>query len=74
MNNFLKDNWVRLTDGQLKQIDDFYPKGKKTYSGKGAYWSSAATAYGEFRYNCPAVFMNTMVQNHTNGQANWHYQ
>ena len=74
MNNFLKDNWVKLTTGQLKQIDDFYPQDKTKYPNKGAYWKTAATAYGEFRYNCPAVFMNKMVQNHTKGDANWHYQ
>jgi hypothetical protein len=74
MNQFLKDNWVKLTPGQLKQIDDFYVQDKTKYDGKGGYWKTAATAYGEFRYNCPAIFMNKMVQAHGKGDANWHYQ
>jgi hypothetical protein len=74
MNDFLKDNWVKLTPGQLKQIDEYYPPDKTEHPDKGEYWKPSADAYGDVRYVCPAVFMNKMVQNHAQGDANWHYQ
>ncbi|KFY13202.1 hypothetical protein V492_03426 [Pseudogymnoascus sp. VKM F-4246] len=73
MTNFLKDNFGKLTTDQLNHIVSLYPQDKIEYPGKGAWWRTAADAYGELRYNCPAHFMNQMFENHTDGSSNWHY-
>lgn len=40
----------------------------------GAFYFSAATAYGEMRYNCPGVFISGQIQNFSSPQTNWLYQ
>jgi hypothetical protein len=74
MNSFLKDNWVKLSPAELSQIDKLYPQNKTQAPDKGAYWRTAAEVYGQFRYNCPGIYMNEMIQNYTDGSSNWHYQ
>ncbi|KFY87700.1 hypothetical protein V500_06825 [Pseudogymnoascus sp. VKM F-4518 (FW-2643)] len=73
MTNFLKNNFAKLTTGQLDHIVSLYPQDKTEYPRKGAWWRTAADAYGELRYNCPGQFMSRMFQNHTNGASSWHY-
>lgn len=74
MTNFLKNNFARLTTNQLNHIVSLYPQDKTEYPSKGAWWRTAADAYGELRYNCPGHFMGQMFENHTDGTSNWHYQ
>jgi carboxylesterase type B len=72
VNNFLKNNWVKLTASQLAEIDHWYPKAEQ-FPGKGEYWRTAANAYGEMRYTCPGLYLNQAFASH--GAPNtWHYQ
>ncbi|RDW58233.1 carboxylic ester hydrolase-11 [Coleophoma cylindrospora] len=58
MNDFLRNNFVRLTDSQLAKINQFYPKAEQ-FPDSGPYWRAAANAYGEMRYNCPGIAIST---------------
>ncbi|KAH9217163.1 Alpha/Beta hydrolase protein [Leptodontidium sp. 2 PMI_412] len=60
MHNFLGDNFPKLTEAQLAQIDVLYPKAEQ-YPGKGTYWKTGANAYGEMRYNCPGIFISSAI-------------
>ncbi len=71
MNNFLKDNFVKLSTTELAEIDSYYPQAG-TYSGKGDYWKAAANAYGEMRYNCPGIFVSSAIEGA--GVESWNYQ
>jgi carboxylesterase type B len=73
MDSFLKNNWPKLQSGQLNQLHTYFPQVKSTFPGKGSYWATAALAYGDFRYNCPGVWLNKMVDTHGGGSTNWHY-
>ncbi|OBT95578.1 hypothetical protein VE01_05914 [Pseudogymnoascus verrucosus] len=73
MTNFLKNNFGKLTTDQLDHIVSLYPHDETKYPGRGAWWRTAADAYGELRYNCPGQFMSRMFENHTDGTSNWHY-
>jgi carboxylesterase type B len=59
VNNFLKNNFVKLTASQLAQIDFMYPKAE-TFAG-GTYWRTAANVYGDMRYTCPGIWMATIL-------------
>lgn len=52
-------------------IQSLYPIGPQ-YQGAGAYFSAAALAYGEMRYNCPGIYISNA--NSDRGIAsNWNY-
>lgn len=71
MNNFLKANYPKLTAEHLATIDHHYPK-MSAFPGKGDYWRTAATAYGEMRYNCPGYTLPKRYAER--GSKNtWHY-
>lgn len=72
MNNFLKDNLPKLNQTQLDQIDNFYPKADQ-YPKKGEYWKSAANVYGDIRYICPGIYINTQFSLHGVSE-NWNFR
>lgn len=61
--NFLKNQFVNLTDSDLQQINSYYPNGEQ-FPGKGAFWRAAANAYGEMRYICPGIYISSMISSH----------
>lgn len=69
--DFLKNNFVNLTDADLTQIDTFYPEAEK-FPNKGDYWRTAANAYGDMRYICPGINISTMISTHGESQS-WNY-
>ncbi|KAL3418592.1 carboxylesterase [Phlyctema vagabunda] len=71
VNNFLKNNWVKLTEAQLAQIDFYYPKAEQ-FPNSGAYWRTAANAYGEMRYNCPGIYLSGQYPSY-GYNASWNY-
>lgn len=72
MHVFLADNFVKLTDTQLAKIDTYYPKAQQ-YPNKGSYWKASANAYGEIRYTCPGIYLNSAV--HKAGiVSSWNYR
>ncbi|TGO25379.1 hypothetical protein BPAE_0081g00120 [Botrytis paeoniae] len=72
MSNFLKDNFVKLTDDQLSNIHEYYPQGPQ-YPNAGTYWSAAALAYGEMRYNCPGIYLSGSHDFYAPSIGNWNY-
>jgi carboxylesterase type B len=63
VNNFLKNNFVKLTASQLAQIDHLYPQAEQ-FPNAGAYWRTAANAYGDMRYMCPGIWVSTIFDKH----------
>ena len=72
VNTFLKNNFAKLTAAQLAQIDHFYPKAEQ-FSGRGAYWRTAANAYGEMRYNCPGIYLSSVATSNGLPSYNYHW-
>ncbi|KAH9205844.1 Alpha/Beta hydrolase protein [Leptodontidium sp. 2 PMI_412] len=58
MNNFLKNNWPKLTAFQLARIDFLYPKAEQ-FPDRGPYFRTAANAYGDLRYTCPGLYLSS---------------
>lgn len=74
MNAFLKNNYCSLTDAQLAQIDAYYPHNStQVYKGRGAYWRTAADAYGEMRYNCPGINISSSISAAGIPSYNYHW-
>lgn len=46
MNTFLQNNFPNITFDQLSRVDSLYPKAQQ-FPHSGAYWRTAANAYGE---------------------------
>jgi carboxylesterase type B len=63
MNAFLKNNFPKLTTAELARIDQLYPE-SGTYPDAGPYWRTAANAYGDMRYMCPAIWLSTVYDEH----------
>ncbi|PQE21386.1 triacylglycerol lipase protein [Rutstroemia sp. NJR-2017a BBW] len=72
MDDFLRNNWPKLTSSQLQQIHTYYPKGR-AYPDSGAYWSAAALAYGEIRYNCPGIYLSSVHFRDVPTVGSWNY-
>lgn len=49
MNTFLENNFPNITADQLSRIDSLYPKAEQ-FPHSGAYWRTAANAYGEVSF------------------------
>lgn len=74
MNQFLKNNFPRLTTGELAELDALYYQNTTTvHPGRGAFWRTAANAYGEMRYNCPGIFVSTALRNASVPSWNYHW-
>ncbi|KAG9246524.1 Alpha/Beta hydrolase protein [Calycina marina] len=71
VNKFLKANYPKLTAEHLANIDHYYPK-MAQFLGKGEYWRTGATAYGEMRYNCPGYSLPKQFAAHGITDV-WHY-
>ncbi|KAH8119021.1 Alpha/Beta hydrolase protein [Phellopilus nigrolimitatus] len=72
MNNFLLDNFPNLTSSMLNTIDVLYPESSQ-FSGHGAFYFAAATAYGEMRYICPGIFISQEINKTRSPLPNWNY-
>ncbi|KAI9651299.1 hypothetical protein NHQ30_001337 [Ciborinia camelliae] len=72
MSNFLKNNFVKLTDDQINNIHQYYPQGPQ-YPNAGLYWGAAALAYGEMRYNCPGIYVSGSHDFFAPSIGNWNY-
>ncbi|KAK0118422.1 hypothetical protein ONS95_012709 [Cadophora gregata] len=71
VNNFLQDNFPKLTSSQLAKIDVLYPKAEQ-YPGKGTYWKTGANAYGDMRYICPGIYISSAILGR-GMQSSWNY-
>ncbi|KAM0720433.1 hypothetical protein Q7P37_004569 [Cladosporium fusiforme] len=60
-NTFLKDQFPAITPTQLGHINTLYPvEDTPTFPDSGRFWRQSANAYGELRYNCPGLFINSV--------------
>ncbi|KFA65781.1 hypothetical protein S40285_06123 [Stachybotrys chlorohalonatus IBT 40285] len=70
--DWLLDQYPTLTFGHLDRIHELYPSVNASQTNctgvPGCYWRQAANVYGEARYMCPSLFMNSRMQSH--GVAN----
>ena len=73
MDNFLADNFPQLNQSSLDTINKLYPKGPQ-FSDHGAFFSAAATVYGEMRYICPGIFISEAINQFRSPLPNWNYQ
>ena len=73
MNSFLLDNFPNLNSSSLNTIDSLYPKSTQ-FPSRGEFFSAAALAYGELRYNCPGIFISGEIRDLSTPQTNWLYQ
>lgn len=73
INDFLKNQFVKLTTAQLAEIDHWYPQSPERYPKKGDYWATASNLWGEMRYNCPGINLNIAFANR-GVKDGWHYQ
>lgn len=71
MNHFLKNNFPKLDQTQMDRIDKFYPRAQQ-FPDRGEYWCSAANAYGEMRYTCPGIHINSQFSNY-GALENWNF-
>ena len=65
-NEFLLNQYPALTIEQLGEINSLYPNPNHTCEphpspGSGCFWRQASNVYGEVRYMCPAMFVNTQL-------------
>ncbi|KAH8119020.1 triacylglycerol lipase [Phellopilus nigrolimitatus] len=72
MNNFLQDNFPNLTSSMLNTIDALYPESSQ-FRDHGAFYFTAATAYGEMRYICPGIFISQEINKTRSPLPNWNY-
>ncbi|KAK3938740.1 Alpha/Beta hydrolase protein [Diplogelasinospora grovesii] len=60
-NQFLKDQFPYLTLDQLAKLNQLYPNPSNCASGTaGCYWRQLSNVYGEMRYMCPGLYINSM--------------
>ncbi|KAI2640737.1 alpha/beta-hydrolase [Hypomontagnella submonticulosa] len=71
--NFMRDNYPNLTDTQAANILDQYPK-MAELPAHGPYFPSAAAAYGETTFICPATYILNSYAQHLNTSRAWGYR
>ena len=70
VDDFLKNNFPKLTAQQLSEINSLYPKAE-AFPNSGPYWRTAANAYGDMRYMCPGIWLSTIYS--SRDVAGWNY-
>ncbi|KAF4637552.1 hypothetical protein G7Y89_g521 [Cudoniella acicularis] len=71
MNNFLKNNFPKLNETHITEIDYLYPEAEQ-FPSSSTYWRSTSNAYGEMRYNCAGLFVSAAFPNHGVADS-WNY-
>ncbi|KAK3393415.1 Alpha/Beta hydrolase protein [Podospora didyma] len=64
-NQFLKDQFPFITIQQLGRLNELYPNpDQKNCPSAGCWWRQASNVYGEMRYMCPGLFLNSVFAKH----------
>ncbi|KAH7322600.1 putative triacylglycerol lipase [Stachybotrys elegans] len=63
-NQWLLNQYPTLTLDQFADIASMYPNPNESCPATGCYWRQASNVYGEMRFLCPAIFMNTAMSAH----------
>jgi len=70
---FIKDQFPAITDAQLADWNRLYPvEGTPTFPDSGRYWRQVSNGYGEMRYICPGIFINSIYAQM--GVPGWNYR
>lgn len=72
MNRFMKDQFPKITDKQLAQIDEYYPKAEQ-FPNTGQYWRAVSNAYGDMRYMCPGLYISSAFSKSRTPSWNYRY-
>lgn len=58
---FIKDQFPAITTQQLREWNRLFPvEGTPTFPDSGRYWRQVSNGYGEMRYICPGIFINSV--------------
>jgi len=57
-NEWLKNQFPHLTIEQLARLNELYPVAEK------GWWRQLSDVYGELRYMCPGLYLNSMFASH----------
>lgn len=70
---FIKDQFPAITTQQLREWNRLYPvEGTPTFPNSGRYWRQVSNGYGEMRYICPGIFINSVYAKF--GIPGWNYR
>lgn len=74
-NSFLHDQFPALTPAHLRRINAFYPveATAPSFPNASRFWRQSANAYGELRYTCPGLYINSVYANLNIPAWNYHW-
>ncbi|KZT55209.1 putative triacylglycerol lipase [Calocera cornea HHB12733] len=72
MDQFLLDNYPTMTTDQIATFNYIYQPAQ-TFPNTGAFWRTAANAYGEMAYLCPSMYVSTAFATYST-QGSWNYR
>ncbi|KAG5292006.1 vacuolar triacylglycerol lipase [Histoplasma ohiense] len=73
---FLKSQFPAMKEKHFEKIHDLYPKTNDVFPGAksyGAYWRQGSNAYGEMRYNCPAIILTLAGSTYGDPNKTWNF-
>ncbi|OJD14320.1 hypothetical protein AJ78_05315 [Emergomyces pasteurianus Ep9510] len=73
---FLKNQFPALKKSHFRKLHELYPKTNDVFPGSkkhGAYWRQGSNAYGEMRYNCPAIVLAVAGSMHGDASKVWNF-
>lgn len=73
MSQFLKNNYPKLNETQLRAINKAYPL-MNPLPKHAAYFPSTAAAYGEATFTCPGNLMAASMSKHFSSDKVWNYR
>ncbi|ODH39832.1 hypothetical protein ACO22_01775 [Paracoccidioides brasiliensis] len=71
--DFLKNQFPALQQKHLDKIHKLFPKTNDDFPNSGPYWRQASNAYGNMRYNCPALALSLASSTWGNHEKAWHF-
>ncbi|KAI0126431.1 Alpha/Beta hydrolase protein [Xylariales sp. AK1849] len=70
---WLHNQYPRLTLEQLGKINELYPNPNLTCPNPGCYWRQLSNVYGEIRYVCPGLYISSAMTKYNVPQS-WAYR
>ncbi len=60
-NGFLRNNFPYLTPTMFNRINNLYPNPNTSCPKTGCFWRQGSNVYGEMRYTCPGLVINSVA-------------
>ncbi|EGE81695.1 cholinesterase [Blastomyces dermatitidis ATCC 18188] len=74
---FLKNQFPAMQKKHFRKIHELYPKTNDVFAEAkrkyGPYWRQGSNAYGEMRYNCPAIILTVAGSMHGDPSKVWNF-